>query len=137
QEIYLAGDHLRVEVTGKQGNTVTVYDGASGWVEDAKGTHALSADELEQVRGAATWAVDLTRQDGRMETYFFEQDSGLLVMRRSILPSAFGKFPAETWFMDYRELGGVRLPMTIISASLNSGLVRRYDEVQVNLPIDP
>ena len=164
QEVYIAGEHVRVEVTGPQGTTITVYDGHQGWVVTPKETHAMDAEDLEQLRnnvlrnlqldylpqytqaavrgaeelrGIATWAVDLTNPDGRVETFFFEQESGLLVARRSMLPSAFAKFPAETWFMDYRDVDGVQLPMTVVTASVASGIFRTYDDIRLNLSIDP
>jgi len=92
QEVYIAGEHVRVEVTGPQGTTITVYDGHEGWVVTPKETHAMDAEDLEQLRnnvlrnlqldylpqytqaavrgaeqlrGTATWAVDLTNPDGR------------------------------------------------------------------------
>jgi hypothetical protein len=163
QEVLIAGDKVRVEVTEKQGNTLVVYDGRSGWVQTPKESHAMSGAEVEnirtnllknlqvdylppftqavtrgaeQMRGAAAWAVDLTLPDGKTETYLFAQENGLLLLRRSTQTSAFGKFPAETWFLDYRDIDGIRLPMTIITAAVSHGIVRRYDEIRLNIPVD-
>ncbi|HSE47756.1 MAG TPA: c-type cytochrome [Terriglobales bacterium] len=164
QDVLIAGDKVRVEVTEAQGNTLVVYDGRSGWVQTPKESHAMAPAEIEnirtnvlgnlrvdylpaftqavlrgedKVRGAAVWAVDLTLSDGKTETYLFDQESGLLLLRRATQTSAFGKFPAETWFMDYKDVGGgVRIPLTIITANVSHGIVRRYDEIRVNVPVD-
>ena len=90
----------------------------------------------EEVRGHQAWAVELATADNRNDTYFFDQKSGLLVVRRGSNQGAFGKFPDETWFEDYRDFGGVKLPLTVISAAVSNGVVRRYDEIQLNLPVD-
>lgn len=163
QDVLIAGDKVRVEVTEKQGNTLVVFDGRSGWVQTPKESHAMSDAEIEnirsnvlknlqvdylpqftqavtrgaeRVRDADAWVVDLTLADGRTETYLFDQESGLLLVRRTTQASAFGKFPAETWFLDYRDIDGVRLPMTIITAAVSHGIVRRYDEIHLNVPVD-
>jgi hypothetical protein len=91
----------------------------------------------EQVRGTPTWAVELTLADNRVETYSFDQETGLLVMRRSILTSSFADFPTETWFMDYNDIDGVQLPMTVITASVTTGIVRKYERIRLNVPMKP
>jgi len=163
QDVLIAGDKLRVEVTEKQGNTLVTFDGRNGFVQTPKESHAMAPPEIEnirtnvlgnlridylpeftqatlrgqeKVRDAAAWAVDLTLADGKTETYVFDQESGLLLVRRATQTSAFGKYPAETWFMDYKDIGGVRLPMTIITAAVSHGIVRRYDEIRINVPVD-
>ena len=164
QMVYLAGDQVRLDLTDKQGTQSNIYDGRRGWLVTPKQTRPMNDDEIanlrasvlralkmdylpqftqattkgaEEVRGHQSWAVEFTMADSRTETYFFDQQTGLLVMRRGSVPSAFANFPEETWFDDYRRLGGVTLPFTVISAAVSHGIVRRYDEIQVNRPIEP
>ncbi|MDP9268656.1 MAG: c-type cytochrome [Acidobacteriota bacterium] len=164
QVIYIAGEQLRVDITSPQGTQSNIYDGRRGWVITAKETHEMNPDEIanirarivsvlqidalpqftaanlkgaEEIRGHQTWAVELTTADNKTATCFFDQQSGLLVVRRGANQSAFGKFSDETWFDDYRDFGGVKLPLTVISAAVSNGTVRRYEEVQINLPIEP
>jgi photosynthetic reaction center cytochrome c subunit len=163
QVIYLAGEQVRVELTSPQGTQTTIYDGKRGWQVTPKETRPLTDDDLgnlrgrvlsvlkidalpeftaatskgaEEIRGHHAWAVDLTTADNKTVTAFFNQQTGLLVALRSTVTSAFGKVPEETWYDDYRDFGGVKLPMTVISAAVNNGTIRRYDEIQLNLPVD-
>lgn len=164
QEVTMAGEFARVDLTTKQGTQSNIYDDrrGRGWVITEKETRAMTAEEIagfqrvaqalqvdylprftqavlkgaEEMRGHKTWAVELTLSPGRADTYFFDQESGLLVARRGSTQSAFGRFPEETWFEDYQETDGVRLPMTVITAGVNNGIVRVYDEVRLNLPVE-
>jgi hypothetical protein len=164
QVVYLAGDQVRLDVANKQGTQSNIYDGRRGWLVTPKQTRPMNDEEItnlrasvlralkmdylpqftqattkgaEEVRGRQSWAVELTMADSRTETYFFDQQTGLLLMRRGSVPSAFAKFPEETWFDDYRRLGRVKLPFTVISAAVSNGIVRKYDEIKVNLPLEP
>ena len=31
----------------------------------------------------------------------------------------------------------MKLPMTVITAGVNNGIVRQFEEIELNLPIDP
>lgn len=164
QVIYLAGDQVRVDLTDKQGTQSSIYDGRRGWVVTPKGTETMSEGELaslrtrilgplkidalpestqattkaaEEFRGHQTWVVELTLGENKTESYLFDQQSGLLLARRGSLETAFGKVPEETWYDDYRDFEGVKLPLTITSAGVTQAQSRRYDEIQINLPIDP
>jgi photosynthetic reaction center cytochrome c subunit len=163
QVVYIAGDQVHADFTNAEGTQSSIYNGHQGWVVTPKETHAMSDDELstlktrllgslkidylpqftaaankgaEEIRGHHAWAVDLTTADNKTVTAFFNQQTGLLVALRSTVTSAFGKVPEETWYDDYRDFGGVKLPMTVISAAVNNGTIRRYDEIQLNLPVD-
>lgn len=164
QVVYLQGDQVRVEASSKQGLQTTIFDGRRGWVISPKESHPMNDEELgglrnrvvrvlrldylpeftqaatkraEEVRGHQCWVVELTGENNRVETVWFDQQSGLLVQRRGALPTGFGNAPEETWFEDYKDFGGVKLPMTVISAGVSNGIVRQFDEIQLNLPIDP
>ena len=164
QVIYLNGEQARVEVSGKQGLQTSIFDGRRGWVTSPKESHPMNDEELgglrnrvlrvlqldylpqftqaatkraEEVRGHQCWVVELTGENNRVETVWFDQQSGLLVQRRGAVPTAFGNAPEETWFEDYKDFGGVKLPMTVISAGVNNGIVRQFEEIELNLPIDP
>ena len=164
QVTYLDGDQIRVEAVGKDFSETDIYDGRRGWVISPKGSHPMNEDEIagmrtrglralrldyvpefsqaatrraEEVRGHQCWVVELTEENNRLETFWFDQQSGLLVQRRGLVQTAFGNSPEETWFEDYKDFGGVKLPMTVITAAMNNGMVRQFDTIELNLPIDP
>lgn len=164
QVIYLAGEQVRVEMTSRDGTETSIFDGRQGWTVTPRGVNPMNEHDLtnlrarmldplqvdplpaftkattkaaEALRGHTTWAVELTVGDNKTETYYFDQQSGLLVARRGAVQTAFGKSPEETWYDDYRDFDGVKLPMTITTAGVGQGTARRYEEIQINLPIDP
>jgi len=62
------------------------------------------------------YCIEATPSEGSSEKWFFDAQTGLLIRRDSISESADnGKVPVETWFEDYREVDGVKLPFTISS----------------------
>jgi len=75
----------------------------------------------------------------RTEKLFFDTQSGLLVRKIVLTPTALGLDPEQTDFKDYTEVDGVKLPFTIIVSYLDDshlGTTRKYIDVKQNLPID-
>lgn len=75
----------------------------------------------------------------RTEKLFFDTQSGLLLRRTVLTPTALGLDPEQTDFKDYTEVDGVRLPFTIIVSYLDDshlGTTRKYIDVKQNVPID-
>jgi hypothetical protein len=164
QVVYLEGDQVRVDVSSKQGLQTSIYNGRRGWVLSPKESHPMNDEELgglrgrvlrvlqldylprftqavtkraEELRGHQCWVVELNGEQNRVETVWFDQQNGLLVQRRGLVPTAFGNAPEETWFEDYKDFAGVKLPMTVITAGVNNGIVRQFEVIELNLPIDP
>jgi hypothetical protein len=75
----------------------------------------------------------------RSEKLFFDTQSGLLLRRTVLTPTALGLDPEQTDFKDYTEVDGVRLPFTIVISYLDDshlGTTRKYIDVKQNMPID-
>jgi len=62
------------------------------------------------------------------ETYYFDTETYLLLR--------FGKAGSSVTYSDYREMGGIKLPFTIIQEFTNSRLVTTVRELKINAPID-
>ena len=75
----------------------------------------------------------------RTEKLFFDTQTGLLLRRTVLTPTALGLDPEQTDFKDYTDVDGVKLPFTIVISYLDDshlGTTRKYIEVKHNVPID-
>jgi hypothetical protein len=75
----------------------------------------------------------------RTEKLFFDTQTGLLLRRTVLTPTALGLDPEQTDFKDYTDVDGVKLPFTIIVSYLDDshlGTTRKYIEVKHNVPIE-
>src|SRR5205807_2426503 len=61
-------------------------------------------------------------------TYYFDAETYLLLR--------FGNAESSVTYSDYRDVGGIKLPFTIIQESTNSKLVTTVRELKINAPID-
>ena len=75
----------------------------------------------------------------RTEKLFFDTQSGLLLRRIVLTPTALGPDPEQTDFKDYTEVDGVKLPFITIVSYLDDshlGTTKKYIDVKQNVPID-
>jgi hypothetical protein len=73
------------------------------------------------------------------EKLFFDTQTGLLLRRTVLTPTALGLDPEQTDFKDYTDVDGVKLPFTIVVSYLDDshlGTTRKYIEVKHNISID-
>lgn len=162
---YQAPDKLSSVLTSPQGESVTVLNGATGWVKDQRGQREMSALE----RAAAQDLIELldviklrepysqlafggrakvrdrdavvlrTTRDGKRIRYFFDAETGLLLRRIAVTDTPVGGAPDQTDYEDYRDVDGVKLPMTIRSQNVDAFYAgtRKLTEVKHNTAIDP
>jgi hypothetical protein len=162
---YQSPDKLSSALTSQQGQSLTVLSGATGWVKDQRGQREMGAAE----RAAARDLIELLdviklpeslpqmsyggrakvgdrdahtlrfTRDGRRVQLFFDVETGLLLRRLTLTDTPVGAVPEQTDFEDYREVDGVKLPMTIRSQSTDPSQAgaRRLTEVKHNVALDP
>ena len=65
---------------------------------------------IEKVGGKDAYVVTGTPAGLAPETFYFDAQTGLLVRTDSTLVSPEGKMPAQTFYEDYREVDGVKIP---------------------------
>jgi CubicO group peptidase (beta-lactamase class C family) len=88
-----------------------------------------------KIAGHTAYCVEATPHDGAPIKLYFEAQTGLLVRLDSIDEVANrGKVPDETYFEDYREVDGVKLPFTIRIPRVKYTF--KVNEVKHNVPID-
>jgi CubicO group peptidase (beta-lactamase class C family) len=81
------------------------------------------------------YCIEATPPEGDPIKLYFEAQTGLLVRLDSIYETATkSKIPFETYFEDYREVDGVKLPFTIRQPK--KIYTYKVNEVRHNVPID-
>jgi hypothetical protein len=141
-----------------------VCDGKSAWLEDPRGgvheyTGAALQDRIRRadfygsasglllkltgkVTGTAAvgthtaYVVQTAPRENLVENSYFDADSGLLIREDSILTTPGGAERVETYFDDYREVDGIRVPFRTRHVEKGSIFSIRLIQVKHNVPVD-
>ncbi len=74
----------------------------------------LSVDGVAIVNGREAYVVTATPADDSPEQLYFDKQTGLLLRKETIVPTALGDSPIEVNYDDYRDTGsGVKVPFLI------------------------
>ena len=65
---------------------------------------------IEPIEGRSCYKVVMTPKTGTPQTFYFDQESNLLVKVESILEHQMGTIPIELFISDYKEVDGILLP---------------------------
>lgn|GEM_PF-849827 len=78
----------------------------------------------QKVGGRAVYVIEATPAEGNSERWYFDVQTGLLVRLN------------ETFFDDYREVDGVKLPFSLRTSSGAGPFIAKFDEIRHNVPIE-
>lgn len=120
------------------GEVISVTDGKTAWtVNPIQGNRDITGEELLQLKLVnnlsrevnldklyTNWTVKGVEAIGgkdayvligtpaglQPETFYFDKQSGLLVQSEGTLVSPEGKMPAKSFYEDYRQIDGVKIP---------------------------
>jgi len=146
------------------GDNFMGFNGTVGWTRTPEtGLRELSGLELEgrkrdaefyqnlklkerypkmTVLGAAklgdreAYAVEAAPAAGNSETLYFDTQTGLLIRQDTAVETPQGKNTIQTYFEDYREVDGVKLPFAIRRSRPGFNWTYKFDEVKFNVPVD-
>jgi len=91
----------------------------------------------EDVGGKPAWKVEMTPKQGKVETFYFDRDSGLLARMDQTVPSPLGEIPTEMDLADYRAVDGVQTPFSMTQKVVGQTIAIRLDKVTYNANIAP
>ena len=80
--------------------------------------------------------VQGTGAGGVMATFYFDDESGLLVRVLRYANSPVGRLPTQIDYSDYRDVGGVKMPYRWTFTWLDGRETMELTEVQRNAPVD-
>jgi hypothetical protein len=146
------------------GDSVTTYDGRTGWSSVAGGPAREMHDaDIEAARIEADLHFPLhirqtfpelrveypekighreahvlvgIRQDQRTAKLYFDDQSGLLIRLVLYVESPLGLNSAQIDFADYRDVTGVQVPFSLTFSQPGSSLTIQIEDVRQNIPID-
>jgi len=108
------------------------FDGLAAWRDWVAKAETQGASE---VNGKPAWKVLVTPKRGSVQTYYLDQTSSLAVKMETVLKTAAGDIPTESYMDDYRESGGVRLPHRVRQLVAGQELVTTLENVAHNTEI--
>ena|SRR5215510_4270580 len=145
-----------------QGSVTQGFNGSAGWIKDDQGQRSMSEKLLdgfkrdadfyrflklrdsypqmrtldsEQVEGRQAYVVGATSREGTREKLYFDARTGLLIRKYIAFNTAFGSIPELTDFDDYRDVGGIKLPFTVIWSRPPFTSTRKFEEVKINVEL--
>jgi hypothetical protein len=174
--INVSGRNLPIEILTKvgakqltvihlpNGDSVTAYDGTSGWiaapnrpVRDIASVEVASARpevDLQLPLDMKQWFSEIKplapETIGNRETYvvagmnsgelaakfYFDKDSGFLLRILRYTQSPLGRNPTQIDYADYRPQDGLKVPFQQTIARPNSRLTIQIEEAKFNVPVD-
>ena len=147
------------------GELAGAFNGTSGWTKSARGQGEMNRNDVVNAKallenldviklsepypkltlsGRKTKIGDREAfvmrgsRDGKSLTLYFDAETGLLLRKSEAASTIIGSIPEQVDYEDYRDLDGVKLPMTIRTYSVigaNSG-TRKLTEVKHNVSLD-
>ncbi|MFN0109702.1 MAG: c-type cytochrome [Blastocatellia bacterium] len=165
-EINFGGtDKYTLSVALPQAATTQKFNGAAGWLKNAREDRAMDASDIIRAKSLA-WSLEPAQlkepylrlgvagsekvgekdchvlqgrlQDGRRVRFSFDKASGLLLRRVIHTITVIGLDPEQTDYDDYRDVDGVKVPHTITTTYLdrNYNSTRKFTEVKHNAKVD-
>ena len=80
--------------------------------------------------------MDATPSEGSAIRYYFDTESGLLVRQTFTRQSPQGPLDVEVTFSDFKDVEGIKRPMTITQKTSQFTAIIKLSDVKHNAPID-
>ena len=93
---------------------------------------------IEKVRDRDAYLVIGFPEGDTPERLYFDKETGLLVRKTVVVPTALGDYPIQIDFDDYRAAGGVKVPYLVRTTSISPAedMIIHVEKVQNNPPLD-
>jgi len=165
-EVYTAApdkSYTKVNLNGV-GDIIESYDGKTGWtINPIQGNRDRTGDELlqaklnsnfhretnleklypkmevkgvEKVGDKEAYVILATPTGLEPQTFYFDKQTGLLLRVDATVISPEGKTPTKTFFEDYREIDGIKLPYKIRAILPQFELSTTLTEIKHGVKID-
>jgi outer membrane lipoprotein-sorting protein len=164
-EVFAKAPNKRISIVHTpNGNNITAFDGQSGWlgIPGPRPPREMSAQEKDAASFDATlhlpaelksmFAQFRVRPGEKIDDHevvqvigmnpgqpptrlFFDKESGLLVRTIRYAETPLGRNPTEIDYADYREEGGLKVPLQWTVARPNGRFTVQISKVEQNVPI--
>jgi len=109
-----------------------VFDGLASWRDWVAKAETQGPATVD---GKPAWKVVVTPKRGSAQTYYFDQATALVAEIETIVRTAAGDVPVETYVSDYRNVGGVLLPHRLRQVAAGRELVTTFDSITHNAEV--
>jgi photosynthetic reaction center cytochrome c subunit len=98
----------------------------------------VQVDAMEKIGDRDTYRVVGTRKDGFavIDRINFDAQTGLLVRSYTTMQSVIGSFPEDTFYEDYRDVSGVKVPFTMRIVSAEGNRTYKWAQVDANALVE-
>lgn len=126
------------EDTGDEMRMLVAQDEKFPGLEFREDHANVQVDAMEKIGDRDTYRVVGTRKDGFpvIDRLNFDAQTGLLVKSYTTMQSVIGSFPEETFYEDYRDVSGVKVPYTARVVSAEGNRTFKWSQVDANAPAE-
>ena len=93
---------------------------------------------IEKVRDRDAYLVIGFPEGDTPERLYFDKETGLLVRKTVVVPTALGDYPIQNDFDDYRQVGGIKIPYLARTTSISPAedMIIHVEKVNSNPTLD-
>lgn len=96
----------------------------------------LEVKGKEKVGNSDAYVLVATPSEGKPEKHYFDVSTGLLVRADAERETAQGEIATETLYEDYKDVDGVKIPMTMKITNPQFSFVLKMIEVKTNVKVE-
>ena len=98
----------------------------------------VQVDAMEKIGDRDTYRVVGTRKEGFpvIDRINFDAQTGLLVRSYTTMQSVIGSFPEETYYEDYRDVSGAKVPFTDRVVSAEGNRTYKWNSIEANAAVE-
>ncbi|HET9399605.1 MAG TPA: photosynthetic reaction center cytochrome c subunit family protein [Candidatus Acidoferrales bacterium] len=163
-EAFEKAPNKRLEIVHRPtGDSVSAFDGQTGWVKGASAANKMSEDArdyfallaeldlpaqvpqkfaefrvkgVETIAGRQTYTVAGLRRGQPSVNFYFDRESGLLLRTVVYNETPLGPDPVQVDYSDYRTVGEIKIAFHRKYTQAGFSYSIQFDQFQQNVPID-
>jgi len=90
----------------------------------------------DKVADRDAYVIEATSADGISAKMYFDAQSSLLVRTDQTAYNAGEELPTQTFFEDYKEVDGLKVPTTIRQTNPNISFTMKFTDLKSNVPVE-
>jgi hypothetical protein len=94
--------------------------------------YTLTALGIANLEGKEAYKIEVTDKKGEKETQYFDVTTGYKVKSESVQKSPAGDMQVSAEYSDYKEVGKVKYPHTIVFSQNGQGMPAKVTAIEQN-----
>lgn len=96
------------------------------------GKHKLKLNGIENINGSDAYAVEVTGENNKKSTYYFDTKTGFEVRKVSVMKTPQGETNSTTDMNDYKEVDGIKFPFSISTQNGPQKIDMKVTDIKMN-----